>query len=446
MSVARSVPIGAVCLLYAAMLGAAPVSHPSSPAAALSASSPLQEAVRRIWQTSPEVKAARADLEAARARARAAAQPLYNPSLSLDAENADVNRRTAGISLVLDLSGKRRARAGQGEAELLAAEATYDLWRRDVATRWLKAWSTAALAARQSALGRRRLALMQRFDQLAAQRLEVGDISSPERDLAGLALGEAEAQQATLAGNEAAARAALMAISGDQRAALPPLPSGMSPAVNSVAPLPVDDLPELRQARARQTSAEAGVQVARRARIPDPALSLTGGQVRSGPRTDQVLGVSVSIPLPVLNTGRADVDAALAEADAAAAGVRSREFVSRAGLQEAQARYAALRGAVEAFRGGRAAAFENRTTLLEKLWRAGEIGTSDYLVQLKQSLDTALSGQELESRAWQAWFDYLTAAGCLTNWLDGRAQDGRAQDEQVQSGPVLDGHDQDMPR
>lgn len=431
MSVPRSVPIGAVCLLYAAMLSAAPLSDQPSAIVALPASlaaSPLQDAVRRVWETSPEVQAARADLDAAKARARAAAQPMYNPSLSLEAENADVDRRTAGVSLALDLFGKRRARANQGDAELLAAEAGYNLRRRDVATRWLKAWSTTALATRQSELGQRRLALMHRFDELAAQRLKVGDISSPERDLAGLALGEAQLQQATLLGNEAAARAALLAISGDQRTALPPLPHGVSPAMDSVVALPVDELPELRQARALQASADAGVQVARRARIPDPTLSLTGGQVRNGPRSDRVIGVSVSIPLPLLNSGRAEVDAARAESDVAAAGVRSHQFVLRAGLQEAQARYAALCGATKAFRSGRAAAFEDRTALLEKLWRAGEMSTSDYLVQLKQSLDTALSGHALESQTWQAWFDYLSAAGRLTDWLDGRTQDGRNQE------------------
>lgn len=426
MSVLRSVPVGAVCLLYAAMLGAAPLSDPSSKAAALSASlpsAPLQDAMRRIWETSPEVQAARADLDAARAQARAAAQPMYNPALLLDAENADVDRRTAGVSLALDLSGKRRARASQGEAELLAVEAGYNLLRRDVATRWLKAWSTAALATRQSGLGQRRLVLMKRFDELAAQRFKIGDISSPERDLAGLALGEAQLQQAMLAGNEAAARAALLAISGDQRTAQPPLPLGIPPAVNSAVAVPIDELPELRQARARQASADAGVLVARRARIPDPTLSLTGGQVRNGPLSDRVIGVSLSIPLPVLNTGRAEVDAARAEADAAGASVRAHQFVLHAGLQEAQTRYTALRGAVEEFRGGRAAAFEDRAALLEKLWRAGEMSTSDCLVQLKQSLDTALSGQELENQTWQGWFDYLTAAGRLTDWLDGRTQD-----------------------
>lgn len=438
MSVPRSVPIGAVSLLYAAMLSAAPLSGQSPATVALPvsrASSPLQDAMRRVWETSPEVQAARADLDAAKARARAAAQPMYNPSLSLEGENADVDRRTAGVSLALDLSGKRRARASQGEAGLLAAEAGYDLRRRDVSTRWLKAWSTAALAARQSELGQRRLALMKRFDELAAQRLKVGDISSPERDLAGLALGEAQLQQATLLGNEAAARAALLAISGDQRTPLPPLPLGISPAVDSMVALPVDELPELRQARAQLASADAGVQVARRARIPDPTLSLTGGQVRNGVLSDRVIGVSVSIPLPVLNSGRAEVDAAQAESDAAAAGVRSRQFVQRAALQEARARYTTLRDATVAFRSGRTAAFEDRTALLEKLWRAGEMSTSDYLVQLKQSLDTALSGHALESQTWQGWFDYLSAAGRLTDWLDGRTPNGRDQDGRNQEFP-----------
>jgi cobalt-zinc-cadmium efflux system outer membrane protein len=428
MAVLRLVPVGAACLLSALALHAAPrsdqsSSSPSITALAVPAPGALQVAMRRVWDTSPQVQAARAELDAARARAQAAAQPLYNPSLDLAAENADVDRRTAGLSLALDLSGKRRARTSQGEAELSASEAGYALLRRDVAAQWLAAWSTAALAARQAGLGRQRLALMQRFDQLAAQRLKVGDISSPERDLAGLGLGEAQVQQATLESNLARARATLLAISGQASSEPPPLPEALPPTSASIRPRPLDELPQLTQARAELASAEAGVTVARRARIPDPTLSLTGGRVRSGPRTDQVIGLSVSIPLPVLNTGRAEVLAANAEVDAASANVRAQEQTARAALQEAQARYGALRSAAEAFRHGRAAAFEDRTTLLERLWRAGEISTSDYLVQLKQSLDTALSGQELESQAWQAWFDYLTAAGRLTDWIDASPKD-----------------------
>ncbi len=425
MFVLRTVPLGAACLLYVASLGAAPAPPPplDEVAARTSIPPPLQDAVRAVWNASPEVQAGRAELDAAQARARAADQPMYNPALELDAENADVDRRTAELSLALDLSGKRSARTDQGLAQLRASEAVFDALRRDVAGRWLKAWASVSLAARQSELGRHRVELMERFDNLAAQRLKVGDISSPERDLAGLALGEAQTQQASLVGNEGAARAALLAIGGDKAAVPPVLPDSAPPALAGIEPRPVEELAEFNEARARLQSADAAIQVARRARVPDPTISLTGGQVHNGPINDRVIGLKVSIPLPMLNTGRAEVDTARAEADAAAAMLQSRRWTLVAAQQEVRGRYDALRSAAEAFRSGRAAAFEDRAALLERLWSAGEISTSDYLVQLKQSLDTALSGLDLESRAWQAWFDYLSAAGRLTEWIDGRTQD-----------------------
>lgn len=414
---------GAVRLLYALSLGMlfSPVLFASTDA---DTSAPWREPVRALWMTSPDVQAARADLDAANARARAADQPLYNPALALDAENADVDRRTAQLSLTLDVSGKRRARATQGQAELRVAQAAYELQRQSVAQRWLKAWSTLSLATRQRELGQQRVALMQRFDDLAVQRLKVGDISSPERDLAGLALGEAQVQQATLAGNEAAVRAALLALAdGTQAIAAPSWPRSFPPSEAIMAPRAVADLPQVVLAQAREASADAAIRVAQRNRLPDPTVSLTGGRVRAGPVTDHVIGVSVSVPLPILNTGRADVDAARADADASMAKLQAERLRARASLQEAQARYGALRHAADSFRSSRAAAFQERTALLEKLWRSGEISTSDYLVQLKQSLDTALSGLELESQTWQAWFDYLTAAGRLNDWIDGRIQE-----------------------
>ena len=423
MSLLRSVPLGAVGLLYAALLGATPSSNPPTPALMrASAATPWQDAVRAVWAASPQLQAAHAELQAAQARARAAAQPLYNPAITFDVENADVDRRTAGLGLTLDLSGKRRARSAQGEAGLQRSELDYELQRRDLAARWLKAWSASALSSRQRELGQRRLVLMQRFDSLAAQRLNVGDIGSPERDLAGLALGEAQLQQAGLISGEAAAKASLLALTGDAEIASPALPERLPPH-ERVAARPLDALPELQRAQAQLAERDASVQVAERARLPDPTISLTGGQVRAGSRTDRVIGLGVAIPLPVLNNGRAEVAAARAEADAAAASVQAERQRARAALQETQARYDALYQAAQAFRDGRAAAFEPRTALLEKLWRAGEISTSDYLVQLKQSLDTALSGLELESQAWQAWFDYLSAAGRLTDWIDDRNQD-----------------------
>ncbi len=134
MSVLRAALLGVACMLCAGAAWAA-AAQENAGQPALFANPSLRQAVRSVWDGSPDVQVARAELNAAQARARAAAQPLYNPTLALDAENADVNRRTMGLSLALDLSGKRRARSEQGSAQLQASQAGYDLLRRDVATR-----------------------------------------------------------------------------------------------------------------------------------------------------------------------------------------------------------------------------------------------------------------------------------------------------------------------
>lgn len=421
MFVLRAAPKGVMCVLLA-------VSFVASPAIAQTNSLPtpppaLRTAIQDLWDKSPQIQAADANLRAAQERARAAGRPVYNPSIQLDGENADVDRRTAGASLTLDVSGKRRARITESDAEVRAREAAYTLERQDVTLDWLKAWSSVAHAREQCALGRRRVELMRKFDSLAEQRFKVGDISSPERDLAGLALGEAQVQQSTLDTQELAALSVLAALGGKPDGSLPELPKALPPQADAVIPVPTIERPELLRAQAEQDRADAAVTVADRNRRPDPTLSLAGGQVRSGPRTDRVIGVSVSIPIPILNSGRYDVSAARADADAAFASRRATELRSDAVFKQSRMTYAAMRAASEAFHQGRAGAFDERTALLDKLWQAGEISTSDYLVQLKQSLDTALSGIALQSQTWQAWFEFLAASGRLTEWVDGTNKD-----------------------
>lgn len=414
MSYLRTAPWGAVCLCFAAASLASPASveaaHPTAAPPALRA------AVHHLWANNPEVEAARAALDAARARTRAAAQPVYNPSLALEGENADVDRRTVGVSLPLDLSGKRRARTIESEAAVRAAEAQLQLQRREVAARWLKAWSSATSATRQRAFGQRRVATMQRFDVLAAQRLTVGDISTSERDLAALGLAAAQMQEATLAGQEASALGVLATLGGAE--ALPESTEAPPPPAATFVPLAVDERTELLRARATQERAQAAVAVAERQRRPDPTLSLTGGSVRSGTRRDRVVGVAISVPLPVLNSGRAEVAAAMADADAAVAAQRAARMEAEATLEQARVTYEALRQASLAFRDSRAQAFDARAGTLDRLWQASELGTSDYLVQLNQSFDTAQAGLVLQAQLWQAWFDYLAAAGRLDDWID----------------------------
>ena len=58
-----------------------------------------------------------------------------------------------------------------------------------------------------------------------------------------------------------------------------------------------------------------------------------------------------------------------------------------------------------------------RTDLLDRLWQAGELSTTDYLVQLKQTLDTETDAIEQRGRMWRAWADWLAASGQVDRWL-----------------------------
>ena len=55
--------------------------------------------------------------------------------------------------------------------------------------------------------------------------------------------------------------------------------------------------------------------------------------------------------------------------------------------------------------------------LLERLWRAGELSLTDYLVQVNQTLDTQRSAVELRRTLWDAWFSWLAATGQTGRWL-----------------------------
>jgi len=54
---------------------------------------------------------------------------------------------------------------------------------------------------------------------------------------------------------------------------------------------------------------------------------------------------------------------------------------------------------------------------LENIWKAGEISTTQFLVQFQQMTGLPLSGAQLKGDVWQAWVAWLGATGSVTQWL-----------------------------
>jgi len=385
---------------------------------------PLRMALEEAWFRHPLSVATDATLGAAEARTDAASQPLYNPEFEVSADDEGPDRFvTAGIGLTLDLAGKRKARVTAARAQLDTVTAEARLRRRDFAQAWLNAWAATNAAERRVSLGSRRLALITHFAELADRQFKVGDISSLDRDLAWLARDEAGAEQAALLAELANAQEALQRVdTGSPEAAMgtarPGFPDAASLPATGDLDMDVSTLPEWALGEAGAEFANAQVKVAERDRIVDPTVSLRAGSIElaDGIR-DETFGLSISVPLFVRNSYRAEVVAARADARVAAAYLARLRLELDARAARTAATYGAIQTAWQQWQRSPGTEVERRATLLERLWRAGELSTSDYLLQLQQTLDTALAGADLEGRLWSSYTDYLAATGQLEDWL-----------------------------
>lgn len=390
------------------------------PASVDPASAPLREALRASWRQHPSYGATEAQLAAARAHRDAAAQPLYNPELTFSGDDGGGERTaSAGVNLTLDLGGKRRARSEVASARVDLAIAEARLYRRDFARRWLGAWADLQASRQRVQTGERRLTLVSRFADLAEKQFAADDISGLERDLAQLARDEAQAEQSQLLAEQADAEARFRSHGGNVEAiaALPPT-GDAPPVIEGTDTADPQAQPEWQAAEAAAIAAERDVVVARRNRIADPTIGAYGGrrEYDVGGLRDTVVGVTVTVPLYVRNRYRAEVVAAEADADAARAERDRVRIALDADRRRAIDSYVATRTAWAGWTRSRGTDVERRAALLERLWREGELSTADYLLQLKQTLDTQLAGAELQARLWRTYTDYLAATGRLEDW------------------------------
>lgn len=385
--------------------------------AAEAASAPLRQALQTAWQQHPDYRATEAQLTAARARLDAAAQPLYNPELQIAGGDEGPDRTTsAGLNLALDLSGKRRVRRDAASARVDLATAEARCRRRDFVHQWLTANSEWQAARARSDTGERRLALVARFAELAKRQYAADDISGLERDLAQLARDEAQAEQSQWRVAQADAEARFRRLDRDAAAATNwPTEALTAPAG---ADRDLQALPDWQAAEAAAIAAEREITVARRNRIADPVIGAYGGrkQYDGGGPSDRVYGFTLTVPLFVRNAYRAEVAAAQADADVAQAELQRVALELEAERRRATDSYAAAFAAWNRWKDSPGTDVERRAGLLERLWREGELSTADYLLQIKQTLDTQLAGADLQARLWRTYFDYLAATGRLEGW------------------------------
>lgn len=376
----------------------------------------LSKFIEALLDNHPRMAVVRAAVEAARAGERAAGKPLFNPELELDAETAETDSFSLGLSQTIDWSDRRSAQASVTRFEREASEAELEQVEQSLTIEGLLALSDAKSAQDLYQLTQRRLQIMSRFSGLAERRHRAGDLGQVELDLARLAAAQAGFEQAQTAANQIEAQQELVAVIGDSRSDLPLLTSAL-PALD-LDHLNLDHLleklPKLRVLRNRIAAGRAMVQISTRERRPNPTFGFRGGREES----DTLLGVSISVPLLVRNDFQAEVDVANAELIKTQQEGQDTYRQARARLIATAERYRIMRGAWEHWEQTGKISLKHQIDLLQRIWQAGEIDTTDYLVQLKQTLDTRSSALELRAQLWRSWFNWLAASGRVGAWLN----------------------------
>ena len=322
--------------------------------------------------------------------------------------------RSIGINQTIDLGGKRGARERAASFETQSALESLAIVRQGVLAELLSALGMVDVAAEQLRIADERKALMERLRTLADERRHVGDLSQIEIELARLAYAEAALLRSQAAAQKVTAEQALSRVAGADLSSYPPLPGTYlpvtlnEPAVKAI----LADLPSVRAAQARLSAAQAVVDLRRRERRPDPTIGLYAG--REG--DDDLVGIRFSIPFPVRNSYRAEVDAASAEFEVLDQSVANDYRQLRAELVAAQQRYELARTGWDDWQRLGQASLASQTEMLERLWRAGELDTTDYLVQLRQTLDTRVAASEQRGVVWESWIAWLAVSGQVDAW------------------------------
>ncbi len=375
----------------------------------------LAQSIGAILPSHPLTRAAKARLEAARANLRAADKGSYNPELEIDTEDTDINTSYIQLSQTFDVGGKRGSRTSMAEAGLIRARAEYIQARQSLSNKLLSAMAENNTRQQLARLAERGLKLMKEFADIAEQRHRAGDLNQVELDLARLAYNEALMQHAQALADAAESNQRLRALFADDTDNLPALPESMpTPRLPDDMDPFLLGLPAMQALRAEVDVAKYNVKLRQSERSWDPTFALRGG------REDQqtLLGATFSIPLNIVNAYKAEVDVANQERISVEQEAQQMFRNLRGEVLSTTERYRLLQVAWRNWKQSGRISVNRQLKLIKKLWRAGDMSTAEYLIQLKQALDTQAAGLSLRGQLWRSGFNWMNTTASIDTWLN----------------------------
>lgn len=383
----------------------------------------LSAFLAQVENKHPRLKINQAQLEAAKARTRAASQPLYNPEIDLDAERVSFNRNgrseavTVGLSKTFDWHDKRSARRNAAIIAEKVVQSDKENTRQLLIARVFSALADYQAQREVIQAHAKRLNLAKKMLAQAQRLYKSGEISRLEMEQIRLSHTRAQLTLNQAKTSLASRAQALVTTSGyapKNWPALPYAPPRIQAHKLNYERI-VNNLPALKTQTMRIAQARSEMRLRVREKKADPTIGVRVGADDS----EEVLGLTLSIPLHVYNTFQAEVDEARANIKVAESTLDNDKYRLKSQLRSAAQTYQLTYQSWQSWRNIASKSLKNQSQLLMRLWRSGELSTSDYLVQLNQIREAELNNVELKGNVWKAWFNWLAMSNQFKQWLKG---------------------------
>lgn len=346
----------------------------------------LEQALDLAGANAPGIGAADAGVRAAEAQRRAAGlRP--NPSVNVEVENVvgtgDYSgirgaETTVGMSLPLELGGKRSARIAVADTQTARARLTVVTARADLRLRVTQAYNEAVASERRLLIARDQQRIATEGLRAANVRVRAGRASPLEEQRADVARINADTALAQAERALTLARANLARLVGREPGALDlGWLDRVAPGVGPRLPASPEGTLALAAAEAEVATANAQVRLARSQRVPD--LTLSAGARRLEATNDVAAVFGVSLPIPLFNNGRAGIDAARAQRDQAEALRRVALFDAQQAIATAETDVANAEANARAANGPALAAAQEAARIARIGYREGKFGQLDLL-------------------------------------------------------------------
>jgi len=400
---------------------------------AVAAQTPSELTIDQLVETAlannPELRAVRAEIDAAAARVRQAGlRP--NPMLELGGQKAlgPDNNLNVGLTVPLDLNGRKDGRVSVAEQELALRRAQLaDRERRLRADISMKAGDV--LSARRTVTVTDDLLRANREGlELVGQRVRRGAAPALDENLMQVEVNRLDANRVVLASRVEVAMLQLRALAGIPPDGTMTLAGDLAspPAVRDSGEPRIAERPDVRaakteidvaRAKVRKEEAEgrwdASVNVGYQRQ--DFGYDLRGLTASGGTRQIQdvfhYFGAGVSVMLPVRNRNQGNVAAATAEATAAERRHDYALLIAQQELKAALAQYTATRRAAEMFdRGVRSVAKANLDVIRES-YRLGRATLLDVITEQRRFIEIENAYTDVLRQVWDAAVDVARAVG-----------------------------------